>query len=273
MNLSRFTLWDVIVNIIPGSLAILLTISLSSVQMFNYVNLIIPESNVVSLTLFFILSYVAGRILQEGISRRFDRIVRKLINRILIWSSKSTRLSEPKSSDNEEDPDFTAGAVRSVCPSAISYFYSKMDDARDDFRSMQPTVRRLYLESAQQYFSEEDVDSYEEIDRELDDFQLFVLTQEYVVSNNLGRVDRFKIISRFYRSLYTLCVAGFISHLALLYFSTSELLNSYQIIALILFLLVIGVLSFRLCIYFEKRMVDSMISSFYISTRNGNNVQ
>ncbi|WP_226006616.1 hypothetical protein [Natrinema salinisoli] len=237
MNINQFTLWDITVNVVPGILTVLLIVLLFPLSIFNQFIDFATESGVLAVSIFLVVSYVVGRAFQEGISRKVDSYI-----------------SELSDSDTYQ--------------SSVLYFIDEMNMARDD---NQPRVRKIFLEEAQVKFASKDAESIDEVNQRLDDFDIFKLSQEYVIGNDLGRANRFMILSRFHRSIYVLSLFGVFGHIfvqvAWPILGYEIVLTQLQSAILILSLIVIGAVSFKERWFFEYKFVDSLIYGFCADTR------
>lgn len=235
MNISQFTLWDVTVNVIPGILLLLLVTVLVPERVVENLFTLYSGSNILTALTVLILGYTFGRVFQEGISREMDNAI------AYISCSKNHQ-------------------------SAKQQFSKEMSKARQDEK---PTIRRLFLEESLLYFSNENVDSIEKIDQKIDDFTLFRLCQEYVIGNKIGRLNRFTILSRFHRSLYVMGLLGIPLLIVIQYawpvLGYNPVLDWIQTAFMLLMIGIVVVFSFKERWYFEQKMTDSLINSFYVS--------
>lgn len=153
---AQFTLWDFLVDVIPGAIAILLV---ASILPSPYISPIIEQVMPLGfggIFLIIVLSYVSGWMIQ-GASRYVDRPVVKLL-------------------------DF---------PRPIR---TQLDQARADQEHDHHSLRRRYLEGAQVFFDDTNAEDYTETKQHFDDVTLRNLTQSYLLDNEIGRMHRFHML-------------------------------------------------------------------------------
>ncbi len=210
-------------------------LSLLPTPQFYLMKDFIMEMGVVGGFVVLVLGYAFGRVMQEGISRKCDELLRRCI------------LSD----------DYLP---------AIHEFSRRMNKARSDDER---TLRKRFLEGALVYFDDGDAEKVGEIDQRHDDFKLYNLTQSHLLNNNVGRLNRFTILSLFHRSIYVISGLGAFLHFYVVYLNyvlgVEFILDPVESVVIAITLLVISFVSFRGSWFFQTKMVDTMIIDFYSS--------
>jgi hypothetical protein len=228
---SNFSFWDFIINIIPGTLALLMIASLLPARYISTRIGWIMDAGILVLFLLLIVGYVGGWVVHE-----VARLVDGFIN----------------------DTFDITNPVK-----------EKLDEARADQKDDRDSIERRYLEGAQLYFYYDDVGEYSNIQTLLDDFELFGLTIEYLISNNIGRTYRFYVLFTLMRNLYVLFGIGLLGHLLVLLLTVTNIYNpiwsSYELAFVVGGLIVVIWVTHGLRRFFQENMVEWMVADFYIA--------
>lgn len=232
MNYNQFSVWDVLVNILPGTVALILIATMTpSGYVLEKVSTLRPLG-IAGLLGLIAVSYTVGWVFQ-ALALRIDQKIVRLSSYTDPWK------------------DIVQDGLDAI------------EDDEDNFR-------RKYLEASQEFFENNtNVNPFDD-SSPINASQLEYLTYSYLHDTNTGRSYRFEILKVLSRSLYVLFGGAIVVHLLswlmyLYWFGLEPVLSFWEQLILDVALLLGCYLMFRTRVYMEESKAKSMMTDLYVS--------